>query len=122
MQTLNIVRKAKLTIIRLYNVWITVIFKYIFCTCHLLLVLDFQDRVLRQLSHIKLHLLKLDEKLSALNYPSPQNTNVDTYDTNVLENFPLQNELDLQNVEIKLRNDEIYKSNMVWFEFLKLII
>eukprot|EP00102_Acyrthosiphon_pisum_P022409 XP_016659619.1 PREDICTED: uncharacterized protein LOC107883659 [Acyrthosiphon pisum] len=74
---------------------------------------DFQDRVLRQLSHIKLHLLKLDEKVSSLNYPSPQNTNIDTYDTNILDNFPLKIELDLQNVEIKLKNDEIYKSNML---------
>lgn len=80
---------------------------------HILLVLDFQDRVLRQLSHIKLHLLKLDEKVSSLNYPAPQNTNIDTYDTNILDNFPLKFEIDLQNVEIKLKNDEIYKSNMV---------
>jgi len=79
----------------------------------LLLVLDFQDRVLRQLSHIKLHLFKIDEKHSALNYPSLQNTNVDIYDANVLENFPLQYEQDLQNVELKLKNDDIYKSNMV---------
>ncbi|XP_050062742.1 uncharacterized protein LOC126552159 isoform X14 [Aphis gossypii] len=75
---------------------------------------DFQDRVLRQLSHIKLHLFKLDEKLSALNYPSLQNTNIiDFYDTNILDNFPLQCEQDLQNVEIKLTNDDIYKSNML---------
>eukprot|EP00102_Acyrthosiphon_pisum_P021206 XP_016658416.1 PREDICTED: uncharacterized protein LOC107883263 [Acyrthosiphon pisum] len=74
---------------------------------------NFQDRVLRQLSHIKLHLFKLDEKLSALNYPSLQNTNVDIYDANVLENFTLQYEQDLQNVEIKLKNDDIYKSNML---------
>jgi len=88
--------------------------EYIF---HLLLVLDFQDRVLRQLSHIKLHLFKLDEKLSAVKYPSQQNIHLnDTYDTNILENFPLQHEQDLQNVEIKLKKDEIYKSNMVRFE------
>jgi hypothetical protein len=78
----------------------------------LLLVLDFQDQVLRQLSHIKLHLFKLDEKLSAMNSHSLQNTNVDTY-PNILENFPLQYEMDLQNVEVKLINDDIYKSNMV---------
>jgi hypothetical protein len=26
--------------------------------------------------------------------------------------------MDLQNVEVKLINDDIYKSNMVWFDFL----
>uniref|UniRef100_A0A2S2NHT5 DUF4806 domain-containing protein n=1 Tax=Schizaphis graminum TaxID=13262 RepID=A0A2S2NHT5_SCHGA len=75
---------------------------------------DFQDRVLRQLSHIKLHLFKLDEKLSAVKYPSQENINLnDTYDTNILEIFPLQYEQDLQNVEIKLKKDEIYKSSML---------
>lgn len=65
----------------------------------------------------------MDEKLSALNYPAQQNMNVvDTYDNNILQNFPLQCETDLQNVEIKLKNDEIYKSNMVRLEFLKLTI
>lgn len=115
-----IVHKTKLIInnslLLNYNMWITIFQVHIL---HLLLVLDFQDRVLRQLSHIKLHLFKLDEKLSALNYPSLQNTNIiDFYDTNILDNFPLQYEQDLQNVEIKLKNDDIYKSNMVRFEFL----
>lgn len=59
----------------------------------------------------------MDEKLSAVKYPSQQNMNLnDTYDTNILENFPLQHEQDLQNVELKLKKDEIYKSNMVRFE------
>jgi len=59
----------------------------------------------------------LDEKLSTVKYPSQQNINLnDTYDTNIFENFPLQQEQDLQNVELKLKKDEIYKSNMVRFE------
>lgn len=81
-----IVHKAKLTIIWLQYMNYLYFQVYIL---HLLLVLDFQDHVFKQLTHIKFNLFKLDEKLSALNYPLLQNVNIDTYNSNILENVPI---------------------------------
>lgn len=50
-----------------------------------------------------------------------QNTNFNTYDPDILDNFPLLNEQDLQSIELKLKNDDIYKANMVLFYFILII-
>jgi len=67
---------------------------------------------LKNLAFIKLTLKRLDEKISSVSSSQPDDIDDEKIE-DIFNDFPLSEEINLINLEEKLKNDMIYKKKLV---------